>query len=161
VVAVLAGADIRDLPDVPAIPLPFAKVPPYPPLARDRVASLDEPIVAIVAETTAQVRDAAELVEVEYEPLPSVASAEDALRPDAPRVHPELDSNVWPRRRRTRQNCPRAKYLVWKNARRTIPGASCGRLAPTSRWCGWTPRLARCTSSASSPWTIATMWSTR
>ena len=94
VITVLTSADIGDLADVPVIPLPFAKVPPHPPLARGRVASVGEPIVAIVAETAAQARDAAELVEVDYEPLPSVASAEAALADDAPRVHPELDSNV-------------------------------------------------------------------
>src|SRR5262249_30489641 len=38
--------------------------------------------------------DAADLVEIEYQPGPSVASAEEALEPGAPRVHPELESNV-------------------------------------------------------------------
>ncbi|MBV9171338.1 MAG: xanthine dehydrogenase family protein, partial [Chloroflexi bacterium] len=94
VVAVLTSRDIENLADVPVIPLPFAKVPPHPPLAKGRVASVGEPIVAIVAESAAAARDAAELVEVDYEPLPSVASAEEALQPDAPRVHPELDSNL-------------------------------------------------------------------
>jgi aerobic carbon-monoxide dehydrogenase large subunit len=94
VVAVLTSQDIGDLSDVPVIPLPFAKVPPHPPLAKGRVASVGEPIVAIVAQSVAEARDAAELVEVDYDPLPSVASAEEALQPGAPRVHPELDSNL-------------------------------------------------------------------
>jgi len=94
VVAVLTAEDVTDLGDVPTIPLPFAKIPPHPVLARGRVAAVGEPIAAILAETPAQARDAADLVEVDYEPRPSVAAAEDALAEDAPRVHPELESNV-------------------------------------------------------------------
>src|SRR5947199_8447009 len=37
VVAVLTGDDVADIGDVPVIPLPFAKVPPHPALARGRV----------------------------------------------------------------------------------------------------------------------------
>ena len=41
---------------------------------------------AVVAESRAQAQDAAELVEVEYDPLPSVSEIEDALKPGAPQV---------------------------------------------------------------------------
>jgi carbon-monoxide dehydrogenase large subunit len=94
VVAVATAADIPELGDVPAIPLPFAKVAPFPPLARGRVAAVGDPIVAIVAESASIARDAADLVEVDFDAQPSVASAEAALGPEAPRVHPELDSNL-------------------------------------------------------------------
>ena len=40
----------------------------------------------VVAETLEQARDAAELVEVDYEPLPAVINIEDAAKPDAPKV---------------------------------------------------------------------------
>ena len=49
VVAVASIDDIPDIGDVPIIPLPFAKVPPHPPLARGRVACVGYPIVAVVA----------------------------------------------------------------------------------------------------------------
>jgi carbon-monoxide dehydrogenase large subunit len=94
VLAVATGEDIAGVGDVPTIPLPFAKIPPFPPLAHGRVAMVGAPIVAIVAETAAAARDAADLVNVEYEPQPSVAYAETALEPNAPRVHPELESNL-------------------------------------------------------------------
>ena len=64
---------------------------------RSRAATslpLARPVVAVLADTAAGARDAADLVEVEYDPQPVVSSAEAALQPDAPRVHPEFDSNV-------------------------------------------------------------------
>ncbi|MBV9896796.1 MAG: xanthine dehydrogenase family protein [Chloroflexi bacterium] len=94
VVLVATGDDTANLADVPVIPLPFAKVPPHPPLARGRVACVGYPIVAVIAETAAAAQDAADLVEVDYEPEASVASAEAALAADAPKVHPSLDSNL-------------------------------------------------------------------
>ena len=69
-------------------------MPPFPPLARGRVAAVGDPVAVIVAESAGAAHDAADLVEVEYDPQPSVASAEAALAADAPRVHPELDSNI-------------------------------------------------------------------
>src|SRR5260370_26996627 len=94
VVVVVTGDDVKDIGDVPVIPLPFAKVPPHPPLARGRVAAVGAPIVAIIAETAEIARDAADLVEIEFDPLPAVSSAEAALEADAPLVHPEMGSNV-------------------------------------------------------------------
>jgi carbon-monoxide dehydrogenase large subunit len=94
VIDVLTGSDLSKVGDIPTIPLPFVKIPPHPALARERVAAVGEPIVAVLASTEDEARDAADLVEIEYEPGPSVASAEDALEPGAPRVHHELESNV-------------------------------------------------------------------
>ena len=53
-----------------------------------------EPVVCVLAESAGLARDAADLVEVEYEPLPSVASVEAALQPRAPKDHAELDDNL-------------------------------------------------------------------
>ena len=58
-----------------------------PVLASDVVRFEGEPVALVAAETLEQARRAAELVVVDYEPLPVVADMEDALRPDAPRVH--------------------------------------------------------------------------
>jgi len=94
VVAVITGAELTGVGDVPAIPLPFARIPPHPALARDRVAAVGVPVVAIVAETASIARDAADLVQVEYEAVPAISSAEAALEPGAPLVHPEMGSNL-------------------------------------------------------------------
>jgi aerobic carbon-monoxide dehydrogenase large subunit len=94
VLAVVTGDDLEGVGDIPSIPLPFAKIPPFPPLARGQVAAVGVPIVAIVAETAAAARDAADLVQVEYAPRPAVSSAEAALEADAPRVHAGFDSNL-------------------------------------------------------------------
>jgi carbon-monoxide dehydrogenase large subunit len=94
VVLVATGDDTADLADVPVIPLPFAKVAPHPPLARGRVACVGYPVAMVIADTSEAAQDAADLIEVEYEPEASVSSAEAALAPDAPKVHPQLDSNL-------------------------------------------------------------------
>ena len=63
------------------------------PLALDRVRYVGEPIAMVVARTPAAARDAAELVEVSYRPLPAVATIEAALADDAPLLWPELPGN--------------------------------------------------------------------
>jgi CO/xanthine dehydrogenase Mo-binding subunit len=58
-----------------------------PVLAADVVRYEGEPVALVAAETAEQAREAAALVAVVYDPLPGVFDMEDALRPDAPRVH--------------------------------------------------------------------------
>ena len=58
-----------------------------PLLAADKVRFVGERVAAVVAETRAMAEAAAALVEIEYEPLPAVLTAADALAPDAPAVH--------------------------------------------------------------------------
>jgi carbon-monoxide dehydrogenase large subunit len=65
-----------------------------PPLATDKVRFVGEPVVAVVAETAAAAEDAAELVAVDYEPLPAVVDPEKALSPAAPLQFEELGSNL-------------------------------------------------------------------
>ncbi len=59
---------------------------PRRPLAHETVRYVGEAVAAVVAESRGQAQDAAELVEVEYDPLPSVTEMEDALKPGAPQV---------------------------------------------------------------------------
>ena len=68
--------------------------PVRPILAKGRVRHVGEPVVAIIAETAAQARDAAELVELEIAPLPPVIALEDAVSPGAVQVHEEAANNV-------------------------------------------------------------------
>jgi aerobic carbon-monoxide dehydrogenase large subunit len=65
-----------------------------PPLAIDRVRYVGERVAVVVAATEEQARDAAELVSVEYEALPAVVRAEDAVRPGMPLVHDVAANNI-------------------------------------------------------------------
>ncbi|MEJ0074502.1 MAG: xanthine dehydrogenase family protein molybdopterin-binding subunit [Alphaproteobacteria bacterium] len=67
---------------------------PYPALAQDRVRWVGDYVAFVVAETYAQAVDAAELIEVDYEPLPSVSSTADAVASDAPRVWDDCPDNI-------------------------------------------------------------------
>jgi aerobic carbon-monoxide dehydrogenase large subunit len=67
---------------------------PRPALARDRVRHVGDPVALVVAETGARATDAAELVAVDYEPLPAVAATGEATRPGAPAVWDEALDNV-------------------------------------------------------------------
>ncbi len=68
--------------------------PPYRILAAERVAMVGDPVVAVVAETLAQAKDAAELVEIDYEPLASVTATPAAAQPGAASVWDDQPDNV-------------------------------------------------------------------
>ena len=102
VLAVLTGEDwdksgFGDLP-VPAGPKRRDGSPLYRPryraLARDRVRWVGDYVAFIVAETVNQAMDAAELVEVDYEPLPAIISTADAIKPGAPLVWDDCPNNI-------------------------------------------------------------------
>lgn len=63
-------------------------------LASETVRYVGEAVAAVVAETREQAQDAAELVEVDYDPLPSVTTIEDALNPGAPQVWKGAPGNL-------------------------------------------------------------------
>ncbi|MGB7579046.1 MAG: xanthine dehydrogenase family protein molybdopterin-binding subunit [Pseudolabrys sp.] len=68
--------------------------PRYPVLAEDRVRWVGDCVAFVVAETIAQAMDAAELIEVDYEPLPAVVSTADASKPGAPLVWDGCKDNI-------------------------------------------------------------------
>lgn len=93
--AVVTGAETPVVANLPAAPVaPNLKVPPFELLCRSVVRAVGMPVAAVVATSREAAVDAAQLVEVDYEPLPAVADAEAALAPDAPLLYPELRSNV-------------------------------------------------------------------
>ncbi|MBL8385280.1 MAG: xanthine dehydrogenase family protein [Burkholderiales bacterium] len=63
-------------------------------VAVDRATWQGEAVAVIVAQTRAQAEDAAQLVEVEYEPLPAVTDMETALDAATPVIHPDLGDNL-------------------------------------------------------------------
>ena len=102
VLAVLTGADLAKdgLGDLPTDKSRKRRdgspafATPRPALLRDRVRHVGDPVALVVAQTIEQAVDAAELVSVDYEPLPTVAATADAMRPGAPAVWAEVPDNI-------------------------------------------------------------------
>lgn len=91
--AVILPDDVADV-KMPPNPRPERNVPRRYPLVQGRALMPGDPVAAVVAETPAQARDAADVIFVDYEPLDVVGDVEQAL--DAPPIHHGLgsDSNV-------------------------------------------------------------------
>lgn len=68
--------------------------PPRPLLQGERVRYVGDPLAFVVAETLQQARDAAELIEVEYEALPQVTSTKAAIEPGAAQIWPKAKNNI-------------------------------------------------------------------
>ncbi|WP_298490265.1 xanthine dehydrogenase family protein molybdopterin-binding subunit [uncultured Chloroflexus sp.] len=97
VVAVFTGKDMLDINPMPAAWLASGvKNNPVPPraLAVDKVAMVGDPVAMVVAENRYIARDAADAVEVEYEPLPAVVDARKAVEPGAPQIHEAAPNNI-------------------------------------------------------------------
>jgi aerobic carbon-monoxide dehydrogenase large subunit len=67
---------------------------PYPLLPRDCVRYAGQAVAMVVAETVVAAKDAAELINITYEPLPVVTGTAAAADPDAPRLWRHAASNV-------------------------------------------------------------------
>jgi CO/xanthine dehydrogenase Mo-binding subunit len=147
VCAVLTGADV-----------PYGtygrRVRDMPVLAREVVRFAGERVAAVAAHTLQAAREAARRVEVHYEPLPAVLSPEEALRPDAPRVHeapwrypgavvgpedpPNLQSRrVWQHGEDVDAVLSRCPYVFDETY--TIPAAHQGYLEPHACVAWWKP----------------------
>jgi|RhiMetdeSRZDD1v2_1073273.scaffolds.fasta_scaffold41950_4 CO/xanthine dehydrogenase Mo-binding subunit len=85
---VLAVLTARDLPDV----LIGRRVYDMPVLARERVRFIGEKVAVVAAVDPDVAEEALTRIEVEYEELPAVFDAEEAMRPDAPLLHPHYRS---------------------------------------------------------------------
>src|SRR5262249_4207884 len=88
-----AGGEDLGLPSLQG----FAMMPDTlnrPVFASEKVRFVGDIVAAVVAETKAQATDAAEAVIVDYDPLPAVLTAPEALAPDAPLLFPAHGSNI-------------------------------------------------------------------
>ncbi|MEA2783654.1 MAG: aerobic carbon-monoxide dehydrogenase large subunit, partial [Rhodospirillaceae bacterium] len=95
VVKVLTAANLGLEGGVPCASNPFggAVQPKRPILAEGKVRMIGEPVAIVVAASQAAARDAADLVLVDYDPLPVVIDAENAGKPGAPQIHDEAPGN--------------------------------------------------------------------
>jgi aerobic carbon-monoxide dehydrogenase large subunit len=102
VLAVITGADYKaagfgDLPVPGGLKrrdgAPSYK-PRYPALVEDRVRMIGDYVAFVIAETYYQAVDAAELIEVDYEPLPAIVSTGDAVKSGVPLVWDDCANNT-------------------------------------------------------------------
>jgi carbon-monoxide dehydrogenase large subunit len=102
VLLIAAGEDLRadGLGDVPCV-IPLTnrdgtprRDTPRPALAVGKVRHVGQPVALVVADTLLAARDAAEAIEIEYDDLPPVAEAKDAIKPGAPLLFDDIPNNV-------------------------------------------------------------------
>jgi aerobic carbon-monoxide dehydrogenase large subunit len=107
VVLVLTASDLMDenvrpipsFSDAPGFEVPTRDGEPVAdgsqyPLAREKVRYMGEPVAFVVAETALQARDAAELIDVEYAPLPAMMEIDQATALDAQAIWDDRSSNI-------------------------------------------------------------------
>ena len=99
VIAVYTSADLEGVNGLPcgwlitSVDGTPMKEPPHPVLAKGKVRYVGDQVALVIAETQNQAKDAAELIEVDYEVLPAVVNVVDALKPGAPQIHDEAPGN--------------------------------------------------------------------
>jgi len=97
----LAGGKVAGLPCgwlITGIDGQPMKEPAHPPLAQGKVRHVGDQVAVVIAETYLQAKDAAELLEVDYEVLPAVVDVADARKKNAPVLHdiaPDNTCYVW------------------------------------------------------------------
>jgi carbon-monoxide dehydrogenase large subunit len=96
VLLVWTGDDVRNLPRIPsnARGVNQHHLSPLPPIAGETVSMAGYPVAAVLATDRHLARDAVDLIEVEYDPLQTITTAEDALAPEAPLLFEEFGTNL-------------------------------------------------------------------
>src|SRR5881296_574231 len=95
VVAVYTGKDLEATGMLPVfISVPSMNGSKHMPIATDKARYAGDAVAAVVADSRDAAKRAADLIAVDYEPLPVVVDATKALEPGAPLVHEELGSNL-------------------------------------------------------------------
>jgi len=96
VMAVFTGAELSD--QIGTLPTtadnPTLRIPKHYVLAVDKVCYVGEGVAVVVAENRYTARDALDLIDVEYDPLPVVIDPEKALAPGSPVIHSEWPDNL-------------------------------------------------------------------
>jgi carbon-monoxide dehydrogenase large subunit len=95
VVAIFTGKDMTGVNSLPCgWLLPELKIPPHMPLATDAAHYVGDPVAVVIAESQSAASDAAELVAVDWDVLPSVTSTEKAAAKGSPQIHEVAPDNV-------------------------------------------------------------------
>ena len=94
VVAIFTGKDMTGVNSLPCgWLLPELKIPPHMPLASDAAHYVGDPVAIVIAESQAAASDAAEMVVVDWEVLPSVTSTEKAAAKGSQQIHEVAPNN--------------------------------------------------------------------
>jgi carbon-monoxide dehydrogenase large subunit len=94
VVAIFTGKDMTGVNSLPCgWLLPELKIPPHMPLATDAAHYVGDPVAIVIAETQSAASDAAEMVVVDWEVLPSVTDTEKAAAKGSQQIHEVAPSN--------------------------------------------------------------------
>ena len=99
VLGVYTGQQMKDagfgpIPCAWVVPGSNTKTPPYPPIAIDTVRYVGNAVAIVVAQDRYQARDAADAVDVDYEPLPVTVDALKATRDGEPQLHGDVANNI-------------------------------------------------------------------
>ncbi len=98
VMAVYTAADLKGVVGPVAVAVPLGKITEgmgvRGPLAEGKVRFYGDPVAVVIADSRYGARDARDLIEVDYEPLPVAMDVEKAAQPDAPLLYEEFGTNV-------------------------------------------------------------------
>lgn len=98
VMAVYTAADLKGVIGPVAVAVPLGKITEgmgvRGPLAEGKVRFYGDPVAVVIADSRYNARDARDLIEVDYEPLPAVMDVEKAAQPDSPLLYEEFGTNV-------------------------------------------------------------------
>lgn len=95
VIAVFVAQDFEQLTNPMRLgPMPGLKTAAFGPLASDRVRFMGDPVAMVVAQSRQLAEDACEMIEVDFEPLTPVTTADAGLQPDCPPIFVEMGDNI-------------------------------------------------------------------
>src|SRR6266487_3424592 len=96
--AVYTAEDLKGAVGNVAVAIPMGKITEgmgiHGPLAEGKVRFYGDPVAVVIADDRYTARDARDLIEVDYEPLPAAIDLEKAMQPDAPILYEEFGTNV-------------------------------------------------------------------
>ena len=115
------------------------KNPAHFPLTKDKARYVGDPVAVVVADSRASAKDAAELVEVDWDPHPAVTSIKAALKDGAPIIHEEFGTNnagdwVFERDSPAPRRGPSGPFFEDPDARHDQGGVLPGPAHSRTRW---------------------------
>jgi carbon-monoxide dehydrogenase large subunit len=96
VVSVVTAEEIAGIGNIPVRLAPRPSIVPclQPPLARDKVRYVGEPVAVVIAESRYLAEDALDAMEVDYHSLPVLTDVQRSLEPGAPEIHEAIGGNL-------------------------------------------------------------------